>query len=93
MKTVPDDVPMATTSFLIELNPFVSEALWFVNEFFLFLDLKFKILIDKLLVSCYNNNNNKLVALVTYFFLVEFSEGIWFEIGIHAKQVHAEDDR
>ena len=40
MKTVPDDVPMATTSFLIELNPFVSEALWFVNEFFLFLDLK-----------------------------------------------------
>ena len=94
MKTVPDDVPMATTSFLIELNPFVSEALWFVNEFFLFLDLKFKILIDKLLVSCYNNNNNnKLVALGTYFFLVEFSEGIWFEIGIHAKQVHAEDDR
>ena len=61
MKTVPDEVPMATTSFLIELNPFVSEALWFVNEFFLFLDLKFKILIDKLLVSCYNNDN-KLVS-------------------------------
>ena len=44
------------------------------------------------MVSCYINNN-KLVALGTYFFLVEFSEGIWFEIGIHAKQVHAEDDR